>query len=210
MPTWAWIVIIVVAAVIVVAAIAAWMQQRRRSTQLKDRFGSEYDRTVSERDDRRAAEQELAERERKRERLDIVPLSSEAQAKYSASWQKVQTQFVDDPSNAVNEADRLVTDVMRDRGYPIDNFDQRADEQDLLFQSVDLPRQLLGHGRPPKARASFRLASSLTRTGFKTVGDCPDFAQSAEQNGTVPFSETVLKHLPRFPGSSAADLPKVA
>jgi|SRR5690349_9323256 len=128
MPTWAWIVIIVVAAVIVVAAIAAWMQQRRRSTQLKDRFGSEYDRTVSERDDRRAAEQELAERERKRERLDIVPLSSEAQAKYSASWQKVQTQFVDDPSNAVNEADRLVTDVMRDRGYPIDNFDQRADD----------------------------------------------------------------------------------
>ena len=127
MPTWAWIVIIIVAAVIVVAAIAAWTQQKRRA-QLKERFGSEYDRTVSDRDDRRAAEKELAERERKRERLDIVPLSSEAQAKYSASWQEVQTQFVDDPSNAVNEADRLVTNVMRDRGYPIENFDQRADD----------------------------------------------------------------------------------
>jgi eukaryotic-like serine/threonine-protein kinase len=28
----------------------------------------------------------------------------------------------------------------------------------------------------------------------KTAGDCPDFAQSAEQNGTVPFSGAVLPH----------------
>jgi len=127
MPTWAWIVIVVVAALIVLGAAAMWMQQRRRS-QLQERFGSEYDRTVSERDDRRAAEKELADRERKRERLDIVPLSPEAQKKYSASWQEVQGHFVDDPSNAVTEADRLVTDVMRDRGYPIEDFEQRADD----------------------------------------------------------------------------------
>ena len=127
MPTWAWIVIVVVAALIVLGAVAMWMQQRRRS-QLQERFGSEYDRTVSERDDRRAAEKELADRERKRERLDIVPLSPEAQKKYSASWQEVQGHFVDDPSNAVTEADRLVTDVMRDRGYPIEDFEQRADD----------------------------------------------------------------------------------
>lgn len=127
MPTWAWIVIVVVAALIVLGAAAMWMQQRRRS-QLQERFGSEYNRTVSERDDRRAAEKELADRERKRERLDIVPLSPEAQKKYSASWQEVQGHFVDDPSNAVTEADRLVTDVMRDRGYPIEDFEQRADD----------------------------------------------------------------------------------
>jgi hypothetical protein len=127
MPTWGWIVIAVVAVLIVLAAIAAWTRQRQRS-QLQDRFGSEYDRTVSERGERRAAEKELADRERKRERLDVVPLSPEAQAKYSASWQKVQGHFVDDPSDAVNEADRLVTDVMRDRGYPIDDFEQRADD----------------------------------------------------------------------------------
>jgi len=127
MPTWAWIVIVVVAVLIVLGAIAAWMQQRRRQ-QLKERFGSEYDRTVSERGERRAAEKDLAERERKRERLDIVPLSPEAQKQYSASWQQVQGQFVDDPANAVTEADRLVTDVMRDRGYPIDEFERRADD----------------------------------------------------------------------------------
>jgi len=127
MPTWAWIVIAVVAALIVIGAIAAWMQQRRR-TQLKERFGSEYDRTVSDEGDRRAAEKDLADRERKRERLDIVPLSPEAQARYSESWREVQGQFVDDPADAVNEADSLVTNVMRDRGYPIDDFDQRAED----------------------------------------------------------------------------------
>ena len=127
MPTWAWIVIAVVAALVVIGAIAAWMQQRRR-TQLKERFGSEYDRTVSEEGDRRAAEKDLADRERKRERLDIVPLSPEAQTKYSESWREVQGQFVDDPADAVNEADGLVTNVMRDRGYPIDDFDQRAED----------------------------------------------------------------------------------
>jgi hypothetical protein len=127
MPTWAWIVIVVVAALIVLGAIAAWTQQRKRS-QLKERFGSEYDRTVSERGERKAAEKELAERERKRDQLDIVPLSPEAQKEYSASWKRVQGRFVDDPSTAVNEADRLVTNVMRDRGYPIDDFEQRADD----------------------------------------------------------------------------------
>ena len=125
MPTWAWIVLVVVAALVVIGAIAAWAQQRKRS-HLQQRFGSEYDRTVSEAGERRAAEKELADRERKREQLDIVPLSPEAQARYTASWEGVQSHFVDDPSGALAEADRLVTEVMRDRGYPIDEFDQRA------------------------------------------------------------------------------------
>jgi len=38
----------------------------------------------------------------------------------------VQTAFVDNPSSAVGDADRLVIEVMRERGYPIEDFDQRA------------------------------------------------------------------------------------
>ena len=128
MPTWAWIVIAVVALVIVIGAIAAWMQQGNAELSSRSGLASEYDRTVSEEGDRRAAEKDLADRERKRERLDIVPLSPEAQSKYSESWREVQGQFVDDPADAVNEADGLVTSVMRDRGYPIDDFDQRAED----------------------------------------------------------------------------------
>jgi hypothetical protein len=126
MPTWAWIIIGVVAALVVIGAIAASLARKRRTAGLQERFGPEYERTVAERDKRSEAEQELAERERKREQLDIVPLSTEARAKYSDSWRTVQTRFVDDPAGTVGDADRLVTDVMRERGYPIDDFDQRA------------------------------------------------------------------------------------
>jgi hypothetical protein len=126
MPTWAWIIIAVVAIVVVVGAIAAWLARQRQTDRLRERFGSEYDRTVSERGERAAAEEELADRERKREQVDIVPLAPEAREKYAGSWREVQTRFVDDPPGAVNDADRLVTDVMRERGYPIDDFEQRA------------------------------------------------------------------------------------
>ena len=126
MPTWAWIIIIAVVAVVVLAAIAATFGRRRRSDHLQERFGPEYERSVADRGDQRAAERELADRERKREKLDIVPLSADARSRYAESWRTVQARFVDDPSGAVVEADRLVTDVMRERGYPIDDFDQRA------------------------------------------------------------------------------------
>jgi hypothetical protein len=125
MPVWAWIIIVAAVALIVLAAAWAYTQSRRRR-QLADRFGPEYERAVEEQGGRRSAERELAERERQRERLDIIPLSSEARNRYSDSWQSVQTQFVDDPPGAVRDADRLVTEVMRERGYPIDDFDQRA------------------------------------------------------------------------------------
>ena len=126
MPTWVWIIIAVAAAIAVAVAIAAYVARQNRTKRLQDRFGSEYDRTVSSRGEQRAAEEELAERERKREQLDIVPLAPEARDKYAKSWHDVQTRFVDDPPGAVNDADGLVTDVMRERGYPIDDFEQRA------------------------------------------------------------------------------------
>jgi hypothetical protein len=126
MPTWAWILIVVAAAILVLALLASVMTARRRRAGLQDRFGPEYDRTVERTGRRRGAEAELEERERQRERLDIVPLQPEARDRYAESWRSVQTRFVDDPSGAVGDADRLVTDVMRDRGYPIDDFDQRA------------------------------------------------------------------------------------
>jgi hypothetical protein len=126
MPTWAWIIIVAAAALLVVLAVAAIYTRTRRTRSLQERFGPEYERTVEEQGRRRDAERELAERERQRERLDIIPLSQEARDRYAESWTTVQTQFVDDPAGAVREADRLVNDVMRERGYPIDDFEQRA------------------------------------------------------------------------------------
>jgi hypothetical protein len=126
MPTWAWIIIAVAAAILIAGAVAAYIARKNRTERLRERFGPEYDRAVSQRGEQRAAEEELFERERKREQLDIVPLTPEARDKYAGSWRDVQTQFVDDPPGAVKDADRLVTDVMRERGYPMDDFEQRA------------------------------------------------------------------------------------
>jgi hypothetical protein len=126
MPLWEWILI---AAVVVLAAVAAVAARsalsKRKSQRLKGRFGPEYERTVGQ-VGQREAEHELIQRERKREKLDIVPLSAEARNGYVQQWRTLQTAFVDDPSTAMGQADQLVTRVMRERGYPIDDFEQQA------------------------------------------------------------------------------------
>ncbi len=81
-----------------------------------------------------AAEAELRRRERRREMFEIRSLPVEARREYSSRWRAVQTRFVDEPATAVGEADQLIGDAMRDRGYPVEDFDQRA--ADL---SVDHP-----------------------------------------------------------------------
>ena len=128
MPVWGWILIaaIVVIAVIAVIVVARSANSRKKTERLKQRFGPEYERTLGETGEQRAAEDELAARERRRDKLNIVALSPQAREKYAASWRAVQTAFIDNPSSAVGDADRLVIEVMRERGYPIEDFDQRA------------------------------------------------------------------------------------
>ena len=135
MPGWLWIVIVVAA--LIALALGAWfVMERRRREHLRGRFGPEYDRAVSEHGGRRGAEAELARREEQRERLDIVPLTPDARERYFESWRQVQTGFVDEPTEAMSNADRLVTDVMRERGYPMDEFDQRV--ADLSVDHADV------------------------------------------------------------------------
>ena len=126
MDAWVWIVI-AVAAIVVIGLAAAALARRRRSEQLRERFGPEYDRAVGETESKREAERELRDREKRHDELDIVPLSDTARARYSGQWQDVQARFVDDPEATVHEADRLVQQVMAERGYPVDeDFERRA------------------------------------------------------------------------------------
>jgi FtsZ-interacting cell division protein ZipA len=135
MDTWVWIVI---AAVVVVAVLTlAWRVTRaKRSRALKDTFGREYDRTIDHAGDRRAAERELRERQRRHDELDIRPLSPESRDRYARRWQSTQTRFVDDPKGAVAEADTLVQEVMQERGYPTKDFDRRV--ADISVEHPDL------------------------------------------------------------------------
>ena len=137
MPTWSWIVIAVVALVIVLLAVIVGvsMMRQKRSERLREQFGPEYEHAVETAGGQRAAERELLARERKHNKLKISDLSPESRARYVEAWGVTQAGFVDDPSKSVGEADRLVTEVMRERGYPIDDFEQRA--ADI---SVDHPK----------------------------------------------------------------------
>jgi hypothetical protein len=125
MDTWVWIVIAIVAAIVVVAVLFNALRTRR-SRSLQDQFGREYDRAVEKAGGRREAERELREREKRHDELELRPLSPDARERYLQQWQAAQGRFVDDPTGAVSEADELVRRVMRDRGYPVDDFEQRA------------------------------------------------------------------------------------
>jgi hypothetical protein len=125
MPGWVWI-LIAIAAVVVLALIAWTALRSRRTRTLREGFGPEYDRTVADAPSKREAEAELAERQKRREELDIKPLTSEARDRYVESWRATQAEFVDDPSEAINKADVLIQQVMRERGYPVEDFEQRS------------------------------------------------------------------------------------
>jgi predicted nucleic acid-binding protein len=120
------LLIAILVVLVLLALLAVVAGRQRRSRKLKDKFGPEYERTVEEAGDRRSAEAELQDRTQRRERFEIVPLDPEARVRYIEAWRHTQAQFVDEPVEATREADRLITSVMRDRGYPIDDFEQRA------------------------------------------------------------------------------------
>jgi len=147
MTTWGWVFIGLAAIAVVVAA--AWtVATQRRTRRLRQGFGPEYDRTLETAESKREAEAELAMRRERREQLDIRPLSPAARERYLESWRSVQAQFVDDPEGAVLTADGLIRSVMAERGYPVEEFDQRA--ADI---SVDHPRVVENY------RQGHRLAS---------------------------------------------------
>jgi FtsZ-interacting cell division protein ZipA len=127
MDTWVWIVIIAAAAIVVLGVV--WSATRAKRTRaLQETFGREYDRTVEQAGDRRAAEKELRERQKQHDKLELKPLSPESRDRYVRRWQSTQTRFVDDPKGAVLEADTLVQEVMKERGYPTRDFDRRVAE----------------------------------------------------------------------------------
>src|SRR5579863_1598160 len=134
MSTLAVIVVAVIVVLVVISAIL--MATRRRSGQLQGTFGPEYDRTVQETGDRREAERELAGRVERRKQLTIVPLTEQARQQYFAQWQRVQASFVDAPAESVRQADALVSQVMTDRGYPMAEFEQRAQDVSVDHSAV--------------------------------------------------------------------------
>lgn len=128
------LILVAVAFLVIGALLTAAFMRLQRSRRLKERFGPEYERIVREAGDKQAAETELESRLAHVESLQIRPLSADEVNRFSLEWQKTQTEFVDAPLASVQKADRLIQDVMRAKGYPVEDFEQRAGDI-----SVDYP-----------------------------------------------------------------------
>jgi hypothetical protein len=131
-------IIVLAAVMILIVAVLAVMYVRKRrntTTDLRQRFGPEYERAVREHGSERKAEARLADREKRVEKLTIRDLDPSERERFVERWGSVQSRFVDSPKGAVAEADDLVSSLMKTRGYPVSDFDQRA--ADI---SVDHPR----------------------------------------------------------------------
>jgi predicted nucleic acid-binding protein len=162
MDTWVWIVI-AVAIVVVLAALLWGVVNSRRRKELQEGFGPEYDRTVSEAPSRREAESELLERRERHDEFDIRPLTPDARERYAQEWEATQARFVDSPESAIRDADDLIQSVMRERGYPVEDFDQRA--ADL---SVDHPDVV----------ENYRKGHDLARRTVRGEGDTESLRQA--------------------------------
>ena len=122
------IIVLVIAAVLVVAgAIAAFVMDRdKKRRKVREDFGPEYHRELARTGDRGKAQKELEERQKRVSSFDLKPLSAEDAQRFSDQWRRTQERFVDDPKAATGDADGLVQEVMKARGYPVADFDQRA------------------------------------------------------------------------------------
>ena len=139
------VTLIVLALVVVAAILLVWlMMARRKSAALRDRFGEEYDRTVETRGGRAAGEADLESREARVKELDIRPLGPEERERFTAEWKDVKATFVDAPGEAISHADRLLTTVMKTRGYPMADFEHR--HADLTVSHGNVAKHYLaGH-----------------------------------------------------------------
>jgi len=128
------LVLVAIVFLVIGGLLAMAVMRVQRTKRLKERFGPEYERAMNELGDKRRAEDELDARLAHVNTLNIRPLTAEEVNRFSLEWQKTQTEFVDEPLTALQKADRLIREVMKTRGYPVEDFEQRA--ADI---SVDYP-----------------------------------------------------------------------
>jgi hypothetical protein len=128
---------IVVLVFLVIVAIVGFEHRRKTRTRaLRDRFGTEYDREVTQHGSWRKAEAKLADRETRVDALKLRELAAPERSRFTAEWQTVQSRFVDYPKAAVTEAGDLVDAMLEARGYPKAAFEQRASDVSVSHPRV--------------------------------------------------------------------------
>jgi hypothetical protein len=160
-----YIIVIAVVLALVIAGIllAPKFAGRKRTAQLHEQFGTEYDRTVQALGDEKKAQTELQERQKYVEALNIHPLSANERERYHADWVAVQAKFVDEPGQAIIDADRLIMEVMQTRAYPISDFEQRAADVSVSY---------------PALVSNYRSAREIALKNEKNLADTEELRQA--------------------------------
>jgi hypothetical protein len=171
-------VVILIILLVAVAGIAIVMfLQRQNSRKLRDRFGPEYDRLARENNTRKA-ETILHEREKRIAKFQIHPLSRQQSEKFAAEWRSVQENFVDDPRGAASDADRLIDQVLEERGYPVGDFEQQADdltvEHAQVVEHYRIAHDIVSRNRKDATNTEqLRIAMQHYRALFEDLLDMP-------------------------------------
>lgn len=178
-------IVLVVAAVVVLAVVGLLVWQRRRSDALRAQYGPEYDRAVRQMGGTRQAESELVKRQERVEQLDIRPLSASQRNDYQDRWRAIQARFVDDPRGAVGAADALVDEVMKTRGYPVGDFEQRAADLSVhhprVVENYRAARDIaLRHRRGEASTEDLRQAMVYYRVLFQDLLEDREHASERE------------------------------
>jgi len=137
--TLVWIGLIVGIALIAAGLFMATSKNSsQRTKKLQEKFGPEYQHIVNERGDQRLAENELAARLKHVESLDIRPLLAEEVESFTDDWRATQVEFVDEPLASVQSADRLISQALRAKGYPVEDFEQGVADVSVSYPDLVL------------------------------------------------------------------------
>jgi hypothetical protein len=181
----------VIAAVLLIAllvGVVAWLvMQKQRTLTLKQRFGPEYDLTVSELGSRVKAEAELTSREKRVAGFSVVPLTPADAVRFTQAWSALQGRFIDNPKGVVLDADHLVRELMAKRGYPMGDFEHRA--ADI---SVDYPGVV----------AAYRAAQEIAARNERGEADTEELRKAVVHYRTL-FDELLGLAADKAPGARA-------
>ena len=130
------LLIVAIVAVLVIAVAGYLLYSKRQSQRLQRRFGPEYVEAVNKFGSQAKAEAELKKREKRVERFEVVPLTPAEADRFAQSWTRLQGSFVDDPKGVLIQAEQLVRDLLRKRGFPMADFERQAADISVDHPSV--------------------------------------------------------------------------
>jgi len=184
------IALAVIAILIVVIAVLVLLYVRKGKGKdtpesLRKEFGPGFDRPLREPALEQRVEAQFEHRENQFENINIRDFAPTEHQPFSKRWEAVQACFIESPKAAVTAADELVSSLMRVRGYPSSDFEQRA-----ANVPVDYPRVIesyraaheiaLRAGRDEATTEELRTAMMHFRSLFGELVHAPASADRKE------------------------------